>query len=149
MKDIKTGKSLDNSLVSSDERHGKEMESNVMDPSRRDILKGAAGGALTIGTLALLNENAHAASSKPIPIGSMYPLTGAASMDGQGYKRGIELAVEEINDYGGILGRPLKTYSYDTENMSAEKVVAAANYLIDRHEVHALIQGYNIGPNDA
>ena len=87
MKDIKTGKSLDNSLVNSDERHGKEMESNVMDPSRRDILKGAAGGALTIGTLALLNENAHAASSKPIPIGSMYPLTGAASMDGQGYKR--------------------------------------------------------------
>ena len=79
----------------------------------------------------------------------MYPLTGAASMDGQGYKRGIELAVEEINDYGGILGRSLKTYSYDTENMSAEKVVAAANYLIDRHEVHALIQGYNIGPNDA
>ena len=26
MKDIKTGESLDNSLVNSDERHGKEME---------------------------------------------------------------------------------------------------------------------------
>ena len=149
MKEKITEKTKDDSTLNADERVVGSMESNVEDPTRRDILKGAAGGALTLGTLAMLNENAHAASSKPIPIGSMYPLTGAASMDGQGYKRGIELAVEEINDHGGILGRPLKTYPYDTENMSAEKVVAAANYLIDRHEVHALIQGYNIGPNDA
>jgi branched-chain amino acid transport system substrate-binding protein len=33
--------------------------------------------------------------------------------------------------------------------MSAAEVTAAANYLIDKHNVHAIINGYNIGPNDA
>jgi branched-chain amino acid transport system substrate-binding protein len=79
----------------------------------------------------------------------MYPLTGAAAVDGTGYKRGIELAIDEINAYGGILGRPLEPYSVDTKTMSAAEVTAAANFLIDRHKVHAIINGYNIGPNDA
>jgi branched-chain amino acid transport system substrate-binding protein len=79
----------------------------------------------------------------------MYPLTGAAAVDGTGYKRGIELAIDEINAYGGILGRPLEPYSVDTKTMSAAEVTAAANFLIDRHKVHAVINGYNIKPNDA
>ena len=58
--------------------------------------------------------------------------------------------MEEINDYGGILGRPLEPHfrRYQEHEFAAE-VVAAANFLIDRHEVHAIINGYNIGPNDA
>ena len=68
MKGNKKVELLDKSLVNPDEKHGHRIESNVVDPTRREILKGAAGGALTIGTLAMLNENAHAASSKPIPI---------------------------------------------------------------------------------
>jgi branched-chain amino acid transport system substrate-binding protein len=120
-----------------------------LDDTRRNLLKLGGGGALSLGALTMLNENASAQSSDPIPIGSMYPLTGAAATDGQGYKRGVELAMEEINDYGGILGRTLEPYFVDTKNMSSAEVVAAANFLIDRHSVHAIINGYNIGPNDA
>ena len=124
----------------------------VDDGTRRNFMKtlGLGGGALGLSTLGMLNQGAHAAvNKKPIPIGSMYPLTGPAASDGQGYKRGVELAIEEINDYGGILGRRLEPHAVDTKNMSATEVVAAANYLIDRHECHAIINGYNIGPNDA
>ncbi len=117
--------------------------------SRRNLLKLGGTGALSLGALLTLNKEAKAQEGGPIPIGSMYPLTGAASTDGQGYKRGVELAIDEINAYGGILGRPLEPYFVDTKNMSASEVVAAANYLIDRHGVHAIINGYNIGPNDA
>ncbi len=121
----------------------------LLDDTRRSFLKLGGGGALGVGALAMMNGEAKAQSGDPIPIGSMYPLTGPAASDGQGYKRGVELAIEEINDYGGILGRPLEPYFVDTKNMSASEVVAAANFLIDRHEVHAIINGYNIGPNDA
>ena len=125
-----------------------EARPETMEQSRRNLLKLGGAGALSIGALATMNNGAKAAGD-PIPIGSMYPLTGAASTEGQGYKRGVELAIEEINAYGGILGRPLIPHFVDTKNMSASEVVAAANYLIDRHQVHAIINGYNIGPNDA
>ncbi len=125
------------------------IDPDLIDGTRRNFMKLGGAGALGLGALALLNEQAGAQSGDPIPIGSMYPLTGAAATDGQGYKRGVELAMEEINDYGGILGRPLEPHFVDTKNMSSAEVVAAANFLIDRHEVHAIINGYNIGPNDA
>ena len=125
-----------------------KVPSEFKEVSRRKFLKLGATGAVGLSALAMLNEG-HAASKEKIPIGSMYPLTGAAAVDGLGYKRGIELACEEINDYGGILGKKIENFYVDTKNMSANEVVAAANYLIDKHNVHALIQGYNIGPNDA
>jgi branched-chain amino acid transport system substrate-binding protein len=120
----------------------------MMVETRRNLLKFGGAGMLSMGALGAMNKGAKAAG-EPIPIGSMYPLTGAASTDGQGYKRGVELAIDEINAYGGILGRPLVPYFVDTKTMSASEVVAAANYLIDRHKVHAIVNGYNIGPNDA
>lgn len=121
--------------------------------SRRRLLGrsalGAAGGlALGSGLLAGLNRGAKA-SGDPIPLGTMNPLTGPAASDGIAGARGVELACEEINAMGGILGRPLEPVSVDTKNMSAEEVVSAANLLIDRHGVHAIICCYNIGPNDA
>ena len=134
-------------LVANEEGQAKLNESGGID--RRSFLKTAAGGALGVSALSMLNRGASAATGKPIPIGSMYPLTGWAAADGQGYKRGVELAMEEINANGGILGRPLEPHFVDTKNMSAAEVTSAANFLIDKHEVHAIINGYNIGPNDA
>ena len=138
-------------LVANDEgkRHLSEKAAPAgIDDLRRNILKIGGLGAVSLATLGMLNNGAKAKGA-PIPIGSMYPLTGAAAVDGTGYKRGVELAIDEINAYGGILGRPLEPYSVDTKTMSAAEVTAAANFLIDRHKVHAIINGYNIGPNDA
>ena len=122
-----------------------KVSSDYKSITRRKLLKLGGSGTLGLGALAMLNQGtAHAASNGPIPIGSMYPLTGWAAADGAGYKRGIELACEEINDYGGILGRKLENHYVDTKDMSAAEVTAAANYLIDKHNVHAIINGYNI-----
>jgi len=138
-------------LVADDEGKRRLSESAApagIDELRRNVLKIGGLGAPSLATLGTLNNGAKAKGA-PIPIGSMYPLTGAAAVDGTGYKRGIELAIDEINAYGGILGRPLEPYSVDTKTMSAAEVTAAATFLIDRHKVHAVINGYNIGPNDA
>ena len=122
--------------------------------SRRSVLSGAAKlgfGAAALGSTVIADANtaAKAASGEPIPIGSMLPLTGGAASDGLSGKAGVELAVEEINAMGGILGRPLKPFFADTKNMSAEEVVSAANRLIDKDGVHGIFCVYNIGPNNA
>ncbi len=125
------------------------------DESRRGFLKAAAlvgsGTALAgAGVLANINGSGSAkADGEPIPIGCITPLTGPGAPSGVEGKNGLEMAIEEINAMGGILGRPLKGYYGDSKNRSADEVVSAANLLIDRHEVHAIINGHNIGSNNA
>lgn len=84
-----------------------------------------------------------------IPIGSMVPLTGPAADDGIAFRNGAILAIEEINAMGGILGRKLHPYFVDTGPQTASSVIAAANNLIHRRGVHAIINGFNIGPQNA
>jgi branched-chain amino acid transport system substrate-binding protein len=121
--------------------------------NRRKFLSGGATAAIGAGALgaAFLKDmnNGARAQGAPIPIGSMLPLTGAAASDGIGGQYGLELAIEEINAMGGILGRPLEPRIVDTKNMSAEDAVSAANLLIERDGVHAITCVYNIGPNNA
>ncbi len=54
------------------------------------------------------------AESKPIIIGNPNAFSGMMSMYGNGAAVGLELAIEEINAAGGILGRPLKLIKRDT-----------------------------------
>ncbi|GAB5469380.1 MAG: ABC transporter substrate-binding protein [Rhodospirillales bacterium] len=87
--------------------------------------------------------------TQEIAIGSMVPLTGPSSADGKEFRNGVILAAEEINRNGGLLGRPLRPIFLDTGRQSAAEVVRAARTLIGTHHVHALINGYNIGPQNA
>lgn len=52
-------------------------------------------------------------TKEPIKIGFSHPFTGPASELGATVKRGIDLAIEEINESGGVLGRPLKIFLAD------------------------------------
>ncbi|WP_280940226.1 ABC transporter substrate-binding protein [Methylobacterium sp. 10] len=85
----------------------------------------------------------------PIPIGSMIPLTGPSAADGAEFRNGMTLAVEELNAQGGLLGRKLQPIFADTCRQTAEEVVGAARMLIEKHQVHAIICGYNIGPQNS
>ncbi|MGE0009095.1 MAG: ABC transporter substrate-binding protein [Parvibaculaceae bacterium] len=84
-----------------------------------------------------------------IPLGSMVPLTGPSAVDGMEFRKGILLAAEELNQRGGILDRPIRPIFMDTGRQSAEEVVAAAARLIQDHGVHAIVNGYNIGPQNS
>ena len=46
---------------------------------------------------------------------------------------------------GGILGRPVEPVFEDTKEMGAPNIIPAFQRLIDRHNVHAIINGYNTG----
>ncbi len=114
--------------------------------NRRALLKGSAalGGAAMM--LASINREARA-EGDPIPIGSALPLSGFAAADGIEFKNGLELAAEEINEAGGILGRPIELHIEDTKDMGADVVSQAMQRLIDRYSVPAIINGYNSGTN--
>jgi branched-chain amino acid transport system substrate-binding protein len=53
---------------------------------------------------------------EPIHIGMLFSQTGVTSVIERGERMGTLLAVEEINEAGGIDGRPLRLVSYDPES---------------------------------
>jgi branched-chain amino acid transport system substrate-binding protein len=96
--------------------------------SRRQFLQGAttAGvGGLAVGGVGgylaghssstTTTTTSTGGSKEPILIGSASPVTGPFASDGQQMVRGQQLAIEEINANGGLLGRELKMQVLDTK----------------------------------
>jgi branched-chain amino acid transport system substrate-binding protein len=67
---------------------------------RRDFLVRTAGGALAAGAIAAWPLRAKAAEA--VNIGGLYPVTGSFAQIGQGCVNAAKLAVQMVNDAGGI-----------------------------------------------
>ena len=74
----------------------------------------------------------------PIPIGALLHLTGDLAMQGAAFREGIEIASEEINNSGGIHGRPLKIIFEDTQ-LKASVSFTAAKKLTELDKVVATV----------
>ncbi len=115
---------------------------------RRQLLQGALSTASMSAALVAMNGGrAVAQDSTPIPIGAALPMSGAAAGDGVEFKNGLDLAAEEINAAGGILGRPVEIHIEDTREMGADLVGQSMQRLIDRFNTPAIVNGYNLGAN--
>lgn len=80
-------------------------------------------------------EPAAEASGKPITIGVAASLTGPLAPWGQLPMRLAELAVEDINAAGGILGRPVELVAADDKSDFAANGAATAIEVIDQGAV--------------
>ena len=81
--------------------------------TRRGLLQGLAafGAAASLGRgVAVLAQ-----PSEAVRIGVLLPLTGDVDSYARQMRMGIETAVAEINQAGGVLGRPLETAYRDSE----------------------------------
>src|SRR5579864_976491 len=67
---------------------------------RRDFLIKTAGGALATSVLGAFPTLSRAA--EPVNIGGLYPVTGSLAQIGQGCVTAAKLAVQMVNDAGGI-----------------------------------------------
>lgn len=111
---------------------------------RRHFLQAAAGGTLVTvaGILAGCRPAgpppAAAGSAGPIRIGEFSSLTGREAGLGQYTHMGVQLALEEINAAGGVLGRPLELVAEDTRSQAGESATAV-HKLIQRDRVAAII----------
>jgi branched-chain amino acid transport system substrate-binding protein len=92
-----------------------------MSLTRRQALK-SAGAVVVAGSIA----KPAIAAKDPIPVGYLPALTGPSSSTGIGINRGIQLAVKELNDAGGIDGRQIELITRDTQSDPTKAVNGAA-----------------------
>lgn len=96
----------------------------MRNPNRRQLLQFGAAGAsvLSFPQLAL-------AQSGPLRIGLITPLSGPQEFIGTYVKNGAEIAVDQINKAGGILGRPVALEIRDDKANPAAALAAARELL--------------------
>ncbi|QIB75622.1 amino acid ABC transporter substrate-binding protein [Halogeometricum borinquense] len=97
--------------------------------SRRGVLR-AAGSTVALGSLAGCTGVFGDQGDEPVRFGVVLPLTGSLEKVGTHGKRAVEQAVSDINQAGGILGRPVELTTIDSK-ASADVAVEGYKKLVD------------------
>ena len=98
-------------------------------PARRRILTAAAGGAVLGSAPAFLRP--AFSQGKDFKIGFFIALSGPASLFGPTQRACAELAAEQINKAGGILGRPVALLFTDAGGPPAETAKSAVRLMLE------------------
>lgn len=83
--------------------------------SRRHLLKTMTTGVAAAGVVPLLGAPAVLAAD-PIKVGFLMDTSGPFQVFGQPKLHAMQLAIDEINTAGGLLGRPVQLVHYDTQS---------------------------------
>jgi len=92
--------------------------------------------------LTLLAGLPVAAQQPPIKIGAILPLTGSGASYGVWMKGGTEIAAEEINAAGGIMGHKLQVI-YEDHAADASKAVTGMRRLVEVEKVPFTLTSYS------
>lgn len=79
-----------------------------------------------------------------IVVASAMPLTGPFASDGEEMEKGLEMAVDEYNEEGGLLGRQIRLVTCDVAGLEVDTIQACAERLLGENP-HAVITGYDDG----
>ncbi len=94
-------------------------------------------GSLAAGTAAVAGFPAIVRAADPVRIGFLGPLSGALAFVGQTNQNCLNLAVSEINEQGGILGRKVEVVAEDSQ-MSTKTSLDKARKLFQSDRVIAV-----------
>ena len=108
---------------------------------RRTFLKASAAAAALQVTSPLI---IRALGDTPVRIGLVDPLTGVYAAIAQSEVEGAQLAIEQVNKKGGILGRPVALLVEDSAN-DVGIGVQKTRKLIERDQVSFVIGDVNSG----
>jgi len=95
------------------------MHQKDMRVSRRTGLAGLVAAALATTLLGLAPAPATAQEGEPIVLANILDRTGPLNIYSLKQIEGVELAVKEINESGGLLGRPVEIRFYDSQSDNA------------------------------
>lgn len=105
-------------------------------PTRRTLF------ALAASTAALLAFGTPASAQKAEPcIAGSWELSGALAHTGMAIRMGIEVAVDEINEAGGVLGKKLRVIALDDQGEPA-RAVDNARRIGEKENCIVMIGGY-------
>lgn len=104
---------------------------------RRTFIKtsGMAVGAMALGGFHLVPKSF--ASKGPLKFGFPIPLTGPYGTEAKDQQAGAQLAVDEINANGGVLGRKVELIVRDTK-LKADEAARRAKELIESEKVELM-----------
>lgn len=111
--------------------------------SRRFILHKVAASSLVLATGVLLGSQVHAQKAISC-IGASGPLTGAAAFGGESIRMGAEIAIDEINAKGGVLGQKLSFKLYDDGGQPPKGVDNVRRVALSDNCI-AILGGYHSG----
>ena len=112
---------------------------------REMVFSGAAGvaglviGGGVIGAITSSSGSSDSGTTKntsPITIGGAFPLTGVSAGDGVEGKRALEMAANDLNEAGGVLGRKVETVALDIESdLVPDKIRNVLQRLVNENNV--------------
>jgi branched-chain amino acid transport system substrate-binding protein len=109
--------------------------------TRREFLKSAGATAVVLGgSMGFPGIVKYGLGEVPIKIGVILPLSGMQSAQGAEMSDATTLAIEHINEKGGVLGRKVEAIIRDDANNAAQ-IATRAKELIEKEKVNFLAGG--------
>jgi branched-chain amino acid transport system substrate-binding protein len=108
---------------------------------RRRRFLAASGALLGAGIVAPLPWQRVFGAAKPYKLGTEQPLTGVAALGGKTALVGIQMAVDRINNSGGLLGRPIEVIPADDQS-KPDTGRRAIEKLVTEDEIDFHVGGY-------
>jgi branched-chain amino acid transport system substrate-binding protein len=107
------------------------------------LVLGGVGGYL-LGDSAESGPTADGPSGEPIRVVGIFPLTGVVAADGEEMRNGTVMAIDEINERGGLLGRPIEYIEIDDGDSQTDDIVNAFRRAVDTEEPDIIVSGYHL-----
>lgn len=106
------------------------------------------GFIMAVAAVAMMSGGASSfAAEKVAKIGVLAPISGKSAAEATEMVNGAQLAVEEINEAGGVAGYKLEIVAGDTQEQTADAVTSAFERLASDSDLNAMVSGYASGSN--
>ena len=114
-------------------------------PSEATPAEASSGGSSGAAEEAQAEQAAAPAaqSDEPIRVVGIFPLSGFIAADGEEMRNGAVMAIDEINEMGGLLGRQLEYIEIDDVNSQTDEITTAFNRAVDVEEPDVIVAGYH------
>lgn len=90
----------------------------------------------------VLSVSMSALAGETVKIGVPLAMTGAYAGSGDNFWKGISMAVDEVNEGGGLLGKQIEIVRFDSQDFAPEVVMQGANYLCGEMKVTSVHAGW-------
>ena len=98
--------------------------------------------ALSVAACGTVSPSTQHSGRAPIIVGATEPLTGQFSADGIASLHGLELWASDVNQFGGLLGRPVRLKILD-DNSNPDTVTSDYTKLITQDHVNFTIAPFS------
>jgi len=97
---------------------------------------------IVLGLIFVLAAAPMAGAADTIKVGVPLAMTGPYTDAGDNYWKGAKMAIDELNEAGGVTGKQIEVVRYDTQEFSPERVMQGADYLCGKENVASVHAGW-------